>query len=48
VAARASVQLEDLEGKMHTLEVSDGETILDVALDAGVDLPYDCKMGVCL
>ncbi|KAI3427087.1 hypothetical protein D9Q98_007026 [Chlorella vulgaris] len=48
VTAQASVQLEDLEGKMHTLEVSDGETILDVALDAGVELPYDCKMGVCL
>ena len=25
-----------------------GTTILDVALDAGIDLRYDCKMGVCI
>lgn len=33
---------------MHTLEVGDGETVLDAALDQGLDVPYDCKMGVCL
>lgn len=25
----------------------DGQTILDAALDAGVDAPYSCKGGVC-
>jgi ferredoxin len=30
------------------LEVAEDETILDASLDAGIDLPYDCKLGVCL
>jgi len=24
-----------------------GKTILDAAIDAGVDAPYSCKVGVC-
>ena len=36
------------EGKTYNLEVADGDNILDVALDAGIDLRYDCKMGVCM
>ena len=33
----------------HTLLVGgDGRSILDVALDDGIDVPHDCKMGVCL
>jgi len=32
----------------HILEVAEDETILDASLDAGIDLPYDCKCGVCL
>jgi ferredoxin len=36
------------EGKTHELSVPDGSTILDVALDKGIDLPYDCKLGVCM
>lgn len=32
----------------HVLEVAEDETILDASLDAGIDLPYDCKCGVCL
>ena len=48
VAARAHVELTDLEGAKHVLEVAEDETILDVAIDAGLDMPYDCKMGVCL
>ncbi len=35
-------------GVEHTLEVAEDETILDASLDAGIDLPYDCKLGVCL
>lgn len=49
VATRAArVELQDLDGTMHVLEVGDDETVLDVALDKGLDMPYDCKMGVCL
>lgn len=33
---------------MHVLEVDASETVLDAALDKGIDVPYDCKMGVCL
>lgn len=36
------------EGKTYNVEVADGDNILDVALDAGIDLRYDCKMGVCM
>lgn len=35
-------------GRSTLLEVSaDGENILDAAMDAGADLPYSCKGGVC-
>jgi ring-1,2-phenylacetyl-CoA epoxidase subunit PaaE len=36
-----------LEGRTHTLEVAKGRYILETALDAGLDLPYACTMGVC-
>lgn len=36
------------EGKTYNVEVADGDSILDVALDAGIELRYDCKMGVCM
>lgn len=36
------------EGQTYNLEVADGDNILDVALDAGIDVRYDCKMGVCM
>ncbi|KAI5071125.1 hypothetical protein GOP47_0013376 [Adiantum capillus-veneris] len=36
------------KGKVHTLEVEDGETILEKALEADLDVPYDCKLGVCM
>lgn len=28
--------------------MDDGESILDAALDDGLDVPHDCKMGVCM
>jgi len=35
-------------GRAVSLEVAaDGENILDAALDAGVDVPFSCKGGVC-
>lgn len=31
-----------------TMEVEEGETILSRALDEGIDVPHDCKLGVCM
>lgn len=31
----------------QTLEVTHGQTILESAMDAGVDLPYSCGVGSC-
>jgi len=36
-----------LDGKKHQMHMSATEKILDVALAAGLDLPYSCKGGVC-
>ena len=35
-------------GKDTVVEVKEDCSILDAAKSAGVDLPYDCEMGVCL
>lgn len=36
-----------LDGKTHALRMAPEQTVLDVALGAGLDLPYACKGGVC-
>src|SRR5690606_13955962 len=37
-----------MDGRRRTFEMqTGGETILDAAARAGVDLPYSCKAGVC-
>jgi ring-1,2-phenylacetyl-CoA epoxidase subunit PaaE len=36
-----------LDGKPHQLRMSKDERVLDVALNAGLDLPWSCKGGVC-
>lgn len=36
-----------LDGKPHELQMSPDAHILDVALSAGLDLPYSCRGGVC-
>ena len=35
-------------GKDTIIDVREDESILSVAIDAGIDLPHDCDMGVCL
>ena len=36
-----------LDGKTHTLSMGAHDKVLDVALAAGLDLPYACRGGVC-
>jgi ring-1,2-phenylacetyl-CoA epoxidase subunit PaaE len=36
-----------LDGKLHEVAAREGEFLLDAALNAGLDLPYSCKGGVC-
>ncbi len=36
-----------LDGKEHELTMRADEHVLDAALEAGLDLPYSCKAGVC-
>lgn len=35
------------QGTLHTIQVSEDQTILAAAQDAGLDLPYSCSAGVC-
>jgi ring-1,2-phenylacetyl-CoA epoxidase subunit PaaE len=35
------------EGRSREVPVAAGETVLDAALRAGIDLPYACKGGMC-
>ena len=32
-----------LDGDSHTFEMNTDETILDVAIDNDIDMPYSCK-----
>ncbi|KAD4179736.1 hypothetical protein E3N88_28327 [Mikania micrantha] len=36
------------DGQTTELEVDPDETILEKALEAGLAVPYDCKLGVCM
>jgi len=36
-----------LDGKPNELRMGPDDHVLDVALAAGLDLPYSCKAGVC-
>ncbi|KAK4855933.1 hypothetical protein QYF36_012407 [Acer negundo] len=36
------------EGESTELEVDPDETILSKALDSGLTVPHDCKLGVCM
>jgi ferredoxin len=35
------------QGSTHTIQVSEAQTVLQAALDAGIDLPNSCNAGVC-
>ncbi|XP_057761623.1 ferredoxin C 1, chloroplastic [Arachis stenosperma] len=36
------------QGQSTHLEVEPDETILSKAIDSGLDVPHDCKLGVCM
>jgi ring-1,2-phenylacetyl-CoA epoxidase subunit PaaE len=36
-----------IDGKQHEMALGRDEHVLDAALNAGLDLPYSCKAGVC-
>lgn len=35
------------QGTTNNIEVNEEQTILQAALDAGIELPYSCSAGVC-
>jgi ring-1,2-phenylacetyl-CoA epoxidase subunit PaaE len=37
----------DLQGDSFSVEVSEKETILQAGLEAGIDPPFACQMGIC-
>ena len=36
-----------LDGDSHTFEMNTNETILDVAIENDIDMPFSCQSGVC-
>lgn len=35
------------DGKVHEIDCPRDKYIMDVALEAGIDMPYVCKLGEC-
>ena len=35
------------QGKTHNIQVNEEQTVLQAAMDAGIELPYSCSAGVC-
>ena len=35
------------QGKTQNIQVNEEQTILQAAIDAGIELPYSCSAGVC-
>lgn len=50
VQCRATVYKVEMihDGQTVMLDVPEGESILTVALENGMDVPYDCNLGVCM
>ncbi|EOY05689.1 2Fe-2S ferredoxin-like superfamily protein, partial [Theobroma cacao] len=48
VIARSYKVVIEHEGQSTELEVEPDETILSKALDSGLSVPHDCKLGVCM
>jgi 3-ketosteroid 9alpha-monooxygenase subunit B len=37
----------DLDGRRHRLRWPSGQSLVDVMLDAGIDVPHSCREGRC-
>lgn len=37
-----------MDGKTHEINVESYKSVLEAALDEGIELPHDCKLGTCL
>ncbi|XP_010435052.1 PREDICTED: uncharacterized protein LOC104718925 [Camelina sativa] len=48
IVARSYKVVVEHDGKTTELEVEPDETILSKAIDSGLDVPYDCNLGVCM
>lgn len=48
VVSRSYKVVVEQDGKTTELEVEPDETILSKALESGMDVPYDCNLGVCM
>ncbi|ESQ56079.1 hypothetical protein EUTSA_v10026483mg [Eutrema salsugineum] len=48
VVAQSYKVVVEHDGKKTELEVEPDETILSKALESGLDVPYDCNLGVCM
>ncbi|CAH8317248.1 unnamed protein product [Eruca vesicaria subsp. sativa] len=48
IIARSYKVVVEQDGKKTELEVEPDETILSKALESGMDVPYDCNLGVCM
>lgn len=47
ICAAHRVEIETRTG-VEVITVEEGDTILQTALDQGIELTHDCKMGVCM
>ncbi|CAN8324519.1 unnamed protein product [Cochlearia groenlandica] len=48
IVARSFKVVVEHDGETTELEVEPDETILSKALESGLDVPYDCNLGVCM
>lgn len=44
-----TVNIKDIDWNMHTLELTEDEnkSIVDLAEEQGIELPYSCRSGAC-
>lgn len=42
------VTIQTIDGKTHEIIVESYKSVLEAALDEGIELPHDCKLGTCL